>query len=231
MKKILFFLFFGFVSFAQNFDYKKTNLWLQKYVSEKGNVNYDKIKNNLSELNAIVLQFEEKQPNEQWSKKEKLAYYINAYNLYTVKIIIDNYPVKSIKDIDKVWDTKFIVSGKDKISLGDIEHKILRKMNEPRIHFAINCASFSCPNLLNEAYIPEILDQQLDKAAQSFVNDKTKNKISQKEIQLSEIFNWFAGDFKTKNTTLIDFINNYSMVKIDKKAKIKYLEYNWNLNQ
>lgn len=231
MKKILFLLLISTASFAQNFDYKKTNLFLEKYVTEKGNVNYDKIKNNRSELETIVKQFEEKQPNDKWSKNEKLAYYINAYNIYTLKIVIENYPVKSIKDIDNVWDKKFIRSGNDKISLGDVEHKILRKMNEPRIHFAINCASFSCPNLLNEAYLPETLDKQLDKVAKSFINDKTKNKIAAKEVQLSEIFNWFGGDFKTKKTSIIDFINNYSIVKIDKKAKIKYLEYNWSLNK
>lgn len=230
MKKIVLLLFLSFSSFAQNFDYKSYNKFLGTYVSEKGNVNYDKIKTNKSELDAIIKQFEKTQPNDKWSRDEKLAYYINAYNIYTLKIVTDNYPIKSIKDIPNVWDKRFISSGKEKISLGDIEHKILRKMSEPRIHFAINCASFSCPNLLNEVYLPQTLEKQLEAVSKSFINDKTKNIITKSEIKISEIFNWFGGDFKTKKTTLIDFINTYSTIKIDKKAKVKYLEYNWSLN-
>ena len=159
-----------------------------------------------------------------------MAYYINVYNVYTLKAIIDNYPVKSIKDINNVWDKKSIITTKDKLSLSDVEHKILRKMGDPRIHFAINCASFSCPNLLNTAYLPETLDKQLEKAAKSFINDTSKNNITEKVLNLSEIFNWFAGDFK-KNDSLIDFLNKYSIVKIDKNAKIKYQDYNWSLNK
>lgn len=230
MKKIVLLLFLSASSFAQNFDYKSYNKFLSNYVSQKGNVNYDKIKNNKSELDAIIKQFEKTQPNDKWSREEEIAYYINAYNIYTLKIITDNYPVKSIKEIPSVWDKKFVLSSKGKISLGDIEHKILRKMNEPRIHFAINCASFSCPNLLNEAYLPLTLEKQLETVATSFVNDKTKNNITASEIKISEIFNWFGGDFKTKKTSVIDFINKYSTVKIDKNAKIKYLNYNWSLN-
>ena len=161
MKKIiLLLLIISTNSFAQNFDYKSYNQFLVKYVSNKGNVNYDKIETNKSELDAIIAKFEKIQPTDKWSKNEKLAYYINAYNVYTLKVVIDNYPTKSIKDIDNAWDKKIVTSGKSKISLSDVEHKILRKMSEPRIHFAINCASFSCPNLLNEAFLPETLDKQ-----------------------------------------------------------------------
>ena len=230
MKKIVLLLFLSVTSFAQNFDYKSYNKFLGNYVSEKGNVNYDKIKTNKSELDAIIKQFEKTQPNDQWSRDEKIAYFINAYNVYTLKIVTENYPLKSIKDIPSVWDKKFILSNKEKISLGDVEHKILRKMKEPRIHFAINCASFSCPNLLNEAYLPQTLDKQLEVAAKAFVNDKTKNTITASEIKISEIFNWFGGDFKTKKTSVIDFINKYSTSKINKETKVKYLEYNWSLN-
>lgn len=231
MKKIIFILLISASTFAQNFDYKKTTAFLGKYVTEKGNVNYDKIKTNKAELDAIIKQFEAKQPTDKWTKNEKLAYYINAYNVFTLKVVIDNYPTKSIKDIDNAWDKKIVTSGKTKISLSDVEHKILRKMNEPRIHFAINCASFSCPNLLNEAYLPETLNKQLEAVTKAFINDKTKNVLAVNEIKISEIFNWFGGDFKTKKTTLIDFINKYSNTKIDKKAKVKFLDYNWNLNK
>ena len=97
-------------------------------------------------------------------------------------------------------------------------------MNEPRIHFAINCASYSCPNLLNEAYSEKNLNNQLEAAAKSFINDKTKNTITANSIEISSIFDWFTSDFKKKGT-LIDFLNKYSSVKINVKAKIRYKEY------
>ncbi|TCL64571.1 uncharacterized protein DUF547 [Mariniflexile fucanivorans] len=102
-------------------------------------------------------------------------------------------------------------------------------MNEPRIHFAINCASYSCPNLLNEAYIESKIEKQLEHSAISFINDKTKNSIDRNKIEISKIFDWFSGDFKT-NGTLIDFLNSYSSIKINANAKIKFKDYNWNLN-
>lgn len=174
MKKTLIILLFNVSIFAQNFDYKKTDTFLNKYVSNKGNVNYEKIKANKTELTSILNQFEDKQPNNKWSLNEKLAFYINAYNLYTLKLVVDNYPVKSIKDINNAWNKKIVPLGEDKISLSDVEHKILRKMNEPRIHFAINCASFSCPNLLNEVFLPETLDKQLEAVTKSFIMIKLR---------------------------------------------------------
>ena len=154
MKKIfVFIVLISNLTFGQSFDYKNYSTLLKKYVSENGNVNYDKLYKNKSELNAVIAQFEKNLAKENWSKKEKMAYYINVYNAYTLKAIIDNYPVKSIKDINKVWDKKSIITRNDNISLGNVEHKILRKMGDPRIHFAINCASFSCPNLSKVSFI------------------------------------------------------------------------------
>ena len=231
MKKIIILLLISLNGFAQNFDYKKYNTLLEKHVSAKGNVNYDLLKTNVTELNTVIKQFEKIQPTEKWSRNEKLAYYINAYNVFTLKIVIDNYPTKSIKDIDDAWDKNFIAIEKEKISLSHIEHKILRKMNEPRIHFAINCASFSCPNLLNKAFLPETLESQLEAVTKAFINDKSKNVMTSKEVKISKIFDWFSGDFKINKMTIIDYLNKYSTIKIDKKAKVKYLDYNWNLNK
>ena len=198
MKKIvLWFLLFTLNSFSQNFNYTNYNLFLAKYVSEKGNVNYDKIKTNKAELDAIINEFEKTQPTEKWSKNEKMAYFINVYNAYTIKVIIDNYPVKSIKDINGVWNKKIVTSGKSKISLSDVENKILRKLDDPRIHFAINCASYSCPDLVNVAFVPATLDKQLDTATKSFINDKSKNNIATNEIKISKIFYWYSADFKS----------------------------------
>lgn len=231
MKKIILVVLITVQGFAQNFDYKNYTNLLSTHVSSKGNVNYDKLKTNVEELNAVVADFEKNQPKKSWSRNEILAYYINSYNLHTLKKVIDNYPTKSIKNIKNAWDDSFIVLGTKKISLSYIEHSILRKMNEPRIHFAINCASFSCPNLLNKPFLPQTLESQLETATKEFINDATKNDIAESEIKISEIFNWFSGDFKTKKTSLIDFLNKYSKVKINEKAKIRYLDYNWNLNK
>lgn len=174
-----------------------------------------------------------------WSKKEQLAYWINAYNAFTIKLIIDNYPVESIQDLHPtiyiplvrtVWHKKFFKIGEVEMNLDEVEHNILRKeFNEPRIHFAINCASFSCPPLRNEAFTADKIDKQLEEQAVTFVNDSERNKISAKSAEVSKIFSWFSKDF-TKEGSLIQFLNKYSEVKLNKDAKIEYLDYYWSLN-
>ena len=216
--------------YSQKNNHQKWNDLLQKHVSENGNVDYKGFKKDQAALQSYLELLSKNLPEKSWTKNATLAYWINAYNAYTVKLILDNYPIKSIKKIDSPWDAAFINLGNKKYSLGQIEHKILRKMNEPRIHFAINCASYSCPNLLNQAYTEKQLNNQLEAVAKSFINDKTKNTITANSIEISSIFDWFTGDFKKKGT-LIDFLNKYSSVKINAKAKISYKEYNWNLNE
>ena len=216
--------------YSQKNNHQKWNDLLQKHVSENGNVDYKGFKKDELALQSYLELLSKNLPEKSWTKNATLAYWINVYNAYTVKLILVNYPVKSIKKINSPWDAAFINLGNKKYSLGEIEHKILRKMNEPRIHFAINCASYSCPNLLNEAYTEKNLNNQLDAAAKSFINDKSKNNITANIIEISSIFDWFTGDFKKKGT-LIDFLNKYSSVKINAKAKISYKEYNWNLNE
>ena len=215
---------------SKTIDHKQWNDLVQKHVSGKGNVDYKGFKKDAAALQSYLNVLAKNLPEKSWSKNAILAYWINAYNAYTVKLILDHYPLKSIKKIDSPWDAAFFTLGSKKYSLGEIEHKILRKMNEPRIHFAINCASFSCPNLANEAYTETELEKQLETVARSFVNDKTKNTITPDKIEISSIFDWFSGDFKTKGT-LIDYLNKYSSTKINKSAKVKYKEYNWNLNE
>jgi hypothetical protein len=216
--------------YSQKSTHQKWNELLQKNVSVNGNVDYKSFKSQEATLDVYLNELSKQIPQKNWSKNATLAYWINVYNAYTVKLILSNYPTKSIKDIADPWSKKFFTLANKKYSLEEVEHEILRKMNEPRIHFAINCASYSCPNLLNESYTESKLETQLDNVTKSFINDSSKNNITAKEIKISEIFNWFASDFKTKKTGIIDFLNNYSTVKINKKANIKYLEYNWNLN-
>ena len=117
------------------------------------------------------------------------------------------------------------------LNLNDIEHQILRKMDEPRIHFAIVCASVSCPKLQNEAFTNDNLEEQLTNATKEFLTDNSKNRLSDNSIKLSKIFKWFGKDFKTKNSSLIDFLNQYSDITISSNAKKSYLDYNWDLNE
>ena len=214
---------------AQHIDHSVWSSFLRKYVSEEGIVNYKAISENPSVLNPYLNEFVKIHPKDSWSKNETLAYWINAYNAFTIKLIIDNYPVKSINDISQPWDKKFIPINGNLMSLNEIEHEILRKMNEPRIHFAINCASVSCPKLLNEAYVADRLNEQLENAAKEFINSE-QNQLISGNIKISKIFKWFKGDFEN-NSSVIDFINQYATTKIDKNEKVGYLEYNWSLNE
>lgn len=210
-------------------DHNKWNALLQKNVSKDGTVNYKAFQKDGKELQSYLDELSARVPNRSWSRNATLAYWINTYNAFTVKLILDNMPIKSIKDINNPWGKKFISLANKKYSLEEIEHEILRKMDEPRIHFAINCASFSCPNLLNSAYTETKLEQQLNTVAKSFINDKSKNSITANKIEISKIFDWFAGDFK-KEGSVISFLNQYSSIKINPKAKLNYKDYNWSLN-
>lgn len=222
-------------------NHEPWNQLLKAHVSSAGIVDYKGFIKDKSKLDAYLKTVSANAPDRKtWSKNEQLAYWINAYNAYTVKLITDNYPVKSIKDlgpalkiplIADVWHYKFFKIGGQESSLDEIEHSILRKeFEEPRIHFAINCASVSCPPLLNEAFMANKIDSQLDKVAKAFVNDKSRNKITANAVQISPIFSWFKGDF-TKKGSVVDFLNKYSTVKISSSAKVSHQDYNWNLNE
>jgi hypothetical protein len=212
------------------FDHTIWNDLLNKHVSEKGNVNYKGFKSDYSILKNYLISLSEKTPDDTWSKEDKLAYWINAYNAYTVQLIVDRYPLKSIKDIESPWDFRFIKLGEKWFTLNDIEHKILRKMDDPRIHFGIVCASFSCPKLQNEAFVAATVNAQLDAATKEFLSDSTRNNLSENSIQLSKIFKWFSKDFK-KEGSLIDFLNKYSEITISQNAKKSFKEYIWDLNE
>ena len=206
------------------------NKLLEKYVTNKGNVNYKKFSGDIAALNGYLDQLAKMYPTENWSKDERMTYYINLYNAATVKLILDNYPVKSIKHIKSPWVKKRVLIGDKMFSLGNIEHQILRKMNDARIHFAINCASFSCPKLLNVAYTADKLEQQLQQVTLDFVNDPGRNQISSNNVQLSEIFKWYKSDF-TNNGSLIEYVNQYAKSPILTSTKIEYLNYDWSLNE
>lgn len=221
------------------------DLWtqlLQKHVAANGTVNYRGFIADKTALNQYLQLLQDNHPNNaNWSNNEQLAYWLNAYNAFTVALITDNYPVASIKDITKgpnipfvnsPWDIKFINIENTGYDLNNIEHGILRKQfNDPRIHFGINCASKSCPNLMQQAFTADKVNVQLDSLARAFLADTSKNKITSEEVQLSKIFSWFKGDFTKKNTPLITFLNKYAPLTIKPDAKIRFLDYDWQLNE
>jgi len=142
----------------------------------------------------------------------------------------DNYPLKSITDLDNPWDQTFILLKGKQYSLNQIEHDILRpQFKDPRVHFAVNCASYSCPKLYNSAFRPETLDASLTKLAEEFINDSKRNKLTSSPQEVSQIFDWFKEDFDAVDG-VISFINSYAEVKISSGTTLKYMEYNWELN-
>ncbi len=213
---------------------------LKKYVNSQGLVNYKGIIQHKSELQSYLDVLSANPPSDKWSKNDKIAYWINAYNAFTVKLIVDNYPVKSIKDIglsvqipfvNTPWQKEFFKIGGEDMKLDEIEHSILRKQfDESRIHFALVCASKSCPKLRTEAYEGSKLSAQLDDQAKDFLSNQSKNIITADKLKLSKYFTWFKGDF-TKHSGLIDYLNKYAPLKINSNASISYLDYNWNLNE
>jgi hypothetical protein len=163
------------------------------------------------------------------SEPEQIAWYSNLYNFYTIKLIVDNYPTKSIRDLKSPWDSKIVPLWGKQVSLNHIEHEILRKkFNEPRIHFALNCASIGCPPLRATPFSGAGLESQLDEQALSFLSDKNRNSFDGKTLSVSQIFQWYGGDFKKNYGSYEEYIK--SVLKISGKVKVKFLKYDWNLN-
>lgn len=238
MKQFILALFLlALPAFAFDHSHQVYDTILKKYVLN-GKVDYKSLKNEtnlklyLDSLSAIsVAEYNG------YSKEQKLAFLINAYNAFTIQLILDNYPLKSIRNIGILplapWKKEFFKLLGEERSLGWIEHEKLRKdFEEPRIHFAIVCASIGCPPLISEAYIPEKLESQFQSIKNNFLNDTSKNRydVESNTLYLSSIFDWFKEDF-TKKGSLIDFIQPSLKVKIGINPKIKYTYYDWNLNE
>lgn len=231
-------MLFVSLNYANPVQHGEWDALVKKHVSKNGMVDYQGFLKDKKQLQVYLDILSANKPTSKWSKNEKMAFWINAYNAFTVKLILDHYPIKSIKDIKRgipfvnsVWDIAFIPMGKEKIDLNYIEHTILRKeFNDPRIHAAINCASFSCPLLRNEAYYASRLDEQLNDAMRRFVNDPQRNQLDKSNIKISKIFSWFAGDFKLNGSSIVDYLNKYAKKRVQPNAKIDFLEYQWELN-
>jgi len=214
---------------------------LQKHVTDEGWVNYQGFLQDRPALQEYLEILSKNAPNDtNWSDEAQMAYWINAYNAFTVELVLQYYPIGSIKDIgssiqvpfvNSPWDIRWIEIGGQALDLNNIEHNILRKRwQEPRIHFAINCASVSCPPLRREAYTGVDLEQQLADQTSRFLNDTTKNQFDAEEVRICKIFSWFGADF-TRKSTLTDFINKHRPGSIAPGAEIRFLPYDWRLNE
>ena len=202
---------------------------LKNYVSAAGVVDYAGLKKEEGKLDEYLSILEEAVPETSWNRNQKLAFWINAYNAFTLKLILKNYPVKSIMDLHdgKAWDVKWIKIGDQNLTLNDIEHKIIRpQFNDPRIHFAVNCAAKSCPPLLNAAYTDKELDNQLESQTSKFINNTKYNTIGKNTIEVSQIFNWYASDFGDIAT----YVKRYAKTNVKSNAEVKYIDYDWALN-
>jgi len=235
MKNIYLIIVVGLFSIAVNAQTQLFDDLLHKHVSAKGWVDYKGLKGDETQLDKYLDFLNQQNPKSLSSKTEKKAMWINAYNAFTLKLILNHYPLKSITNIDiegkKAWDVPFVKVGGKMYTLNHIEHEILRKkFSDPRIHVGVNCASVSCPAIPNHAFSAKNIEHLLNKGMSAFVNDVTRNTITPNKAELSQIFNWFKNDFTT-NGSLITFINKYSRVKLNKNAVITYKDYNWNLNQ
>lgn len=205
------------------------NSLLSSYVSSTGSVNYAGFKSKENELGKYLRLLSENPVQNDWTRNEKMAYWINLYNAGTIKLILANYPTSSIQNIagGKPWDKRFIKSGGKSYTLNEIENSILRpQFKDARIHFAVNCAAVSCPRLMNQAFTSANLNSLLEQNAKWFINNPTFNDISSKKVEVSKIFDWYGGDFGN----LIEYLNKYSTTPIKANAKVEYKEYNWNLN-
>lgn len=202
---------------------------LRKYVSSSGVVNYNGFKKDEAKLNAYLSTLEKTRIEKNWSRNKKLAFWINAYNAFTIKLILKNYPLKSIMDLNngKPWDVKWIKIDQRTLSLNNIENDIIRpKFNEPRIHFAVNCAAKSCPPLLNKAWTSSNLNSNLERQTKSFINNSKYNTITANNVEVSKIFDWYGKDFGD----LSAYLNKYSKTKIGKGTSVNFKAYNWELN-
>ena len=231
---------------AARFDHTHAALdqLLKRYVTD-ALVDYPALKNDSKKLNACLdeLAAVREADFQQWTQPQQLAFLMNFYNAATLRLILDHYPIKSIKKIGGFlsgpWDQPVVRLFGGTVTLGHVEHEILRKKyNEPRIHFAIVCAALGCPPLRSEAYVADRLDAQLDNQGEKFLHDTRKNSVDAKNrvVNLSPIFKWFSGDFEKKSGTVLKFVAPF--FPADAQAglakggyKISYTGYDWSLNE
>lgn len=226
-----------------HFDFTGMDVFFKTYVSD-GKVKYSEVINDKA-LDKIKNELKNFEPYAISDDKERLAFWINVYNIYTIDLITQYYPVSSILDIEEKsgnnpWEMEFIeMAGGRKFSLDEIEKEIIiPNYNEPRIHYALVCAAESCPVIISEAYTPENLDNQLDTQAGIFINDKKKNYLNRKDnaLYLSMIYKWYGRDFVKKDSSVVDHIKKYineedkEFINLNDTNQLEYIDYSWKLN-
>lgn len=249
MKLCLTLLFLSGYAMAFDHNHTKFNEVLQKY-TKAGSIStlfdYKNLSNDKQKFISYLNDLENLSKSEfdKFTNDQKLAFWINAYNAYTIQLIIKNYPVDSIKDIkaggllsafSSPWKIKFIKLLGKELTLDNIEHDIIRKnFSEPRIHFAVNCASMGCPSLRNEAFVASKLEEQLQDSSLKFLTNEKKNRIDpkKKKVYLSKIFKWYGSDFDKKYGSYLNFIskNHPSKTNIEKFG-VSWTDYGWDLNE
>ncbi len=230
----------GFTAVGESIHASWTEL-LEKHV-KNGVVDYTAFKADKEKLDTYLNMLDQTNPDN-LSKEDQLALYMNAYNAYTVKLILENFtdgkPVTSIKRLGGFfsgpWKIKFVKIGGTTYTLDNVEHDIIRpRFKEPRIHFAINCAAKSCPPLISTAYEGKIVDSQLEENTIAFINDPKSNYLEGNTLYASKIFSWFSEDFPGGTAA---FVRKYARgtlkTKLDEvgdSISVKYLDYDWSLN-
>ena len=223
------------------------NKLLKKYVQQdKNGLNrfaYSKVSvADKAALNAYLEQLSQIEITDR-ARSVQLAYWINLYNALTVKVILDNYPVKSIRDIDTSglfangpWGAELITIEGEDLSLDDIEHAILRPIwKDPRIHYAVNCASIGCPNLHKGSFSAKNTNKLLDKLARDYINSPRGMSVENDEITVSKIYKWFTYDFGNSESAVLNHLARYADPKrkaaIQQIGNISQTTYNWALNE
>lgn len=231
--KTLLLLFSVQITTAQDLSefFGKTNVFFDTYV-KNGRVDYKAVKEDPSKLHEVL----ELAKGISVSKSDAAnyqAFWINGYNLQVIKGIIDHYPVNSPLDISGFFDkTKREIGGKQ-VTLNDIENKLLRANfpKEARFHFVLVCAGLGCPPIINTAYLPKSLETQLQAQTELSLNNPNFIKVKGKKVLLSQIFEWYNGDFTLDGKSEIDFVNQYRKEKLNADLKVGYYPYDWALNE
>jgi len=228
-------------------DHQIWDIFLKKYVTPGGNgvnrVAYKKVPiDDKKSLKHYITTLAGK-PVSQFNKNEQLAYWVNLYNALTVQVILDAYPVSSIRDIDispglfsdGPWGKKLLEIEGEEISLNDIEHRILRPIwKDPRLHYALNCASLGCPNLGLNAVTAQNSEDYLNEAAHTFINHKRAISEHYGKLYASSIYDWFMEDFGDSEVSVLKHLRTYAdaslLIILDGKKSISGYDYDWALN-
>lgn len=225
----------------KNIDHSAFNNLLNQYVDSNGDVDYIGWKAKDEESLKLYLEsLSHANPAKKAPEEHKLAFWINAYNALTIHGILEKYPTSSIRNHTSklfgynIWKDLKLQVADTAYSLDDIEHQVLRKMDEPRIHFAIVCASHSCPRLLSQAYNANTLEGQLNDNAKFFFASEKNFRIDEKKktVYLSSILNWFEEDFGDNSSDVLQSIQPFipETSQDISNWKVKYLPYSWKLN-